>query len=298
MPGPRLEAILELRERRPARVLLFDLVLVRLDVQIASRRRGRDRRSRAAEDLVGEREHDGVAGPAREVELVVVEVGRRRARSSPSGWVAWYSRPRICETLRSSRSGSGSRARRGATRTRARRGGPRSSRLIVSSASRRGGAGDVALSAELDRVELDLTGVATLLAGAKLDRAKIERGHASQSSARGRRRPRCEARGSRRGAAPRRTGDSRPSGAGARRGSARASRARRSPGRSGRARRRLVRGPCARTSSRPSSRGRRRPPSRRAGRRSGARRASPSGPAAARAPSRASCQETPSSLVA
>src|SRR6266542_6683631 len=67
-PARRLEAVLELGERRPARVGLRLFVLVRLRVQVLAADRTEAGAIRFAEDLVRELECERVAGPAREVE--------------------------------------------------------------------------------------------------------------------------------------------------------------------------------------------------------------------------------------
>ena len=63
-------------ELGPALVAAFVLVLVGLDVQVPAADRAEAGAVRAAEDLVGQRERDGVARPGGEVEAVVLEIGR------------------------------------------------------------------------------------------------------------------------------------------------------------------------------------------------------------------------------
>src|SRR6266550_2867660 len=72
----RLEPLFEALERRPARVGLGLVVLVRLGVQVLAADRAEAGAIEVAKDLVRQRERQRIACPAREVELVVVEVGR------------------------------------------------------------------------------------------------------------------------------------------------------------------------------------------------------------------------------
>ncbi len=86
------EAVAELGERRPARIAVLFLVLVRLDVQVLPAHRAQARAVVPAQDLLGHSERDRVARPR-----VQRPAGSRTgtacaARRFPPGFVAWYSR--------------------------------------------------------------------------------------------------------------------------------------------------------------------------------------------------------------
>src|SRR4051794_16781813 len=72
----RSEPVAELGEGRPPRVGLRLAVLVRLQVEILAADAAESGAVRAAEDLVGKRQDQRVAGPRREVEAVLREVRR------------------------------------------------------------------------------------------------------------------------------------------------------------------------------------------------------------------------------
>src|SRR5438067_9220974 len=76
-PRRMLQPVLELGQGGPAGIGRVDLVLVRLEVQVEPADRTEPGTVRAAEDLVRKRQHEPVAGPARQVEPVLGDVRHR-----------------------------------------------------------------------------------------------------------------------------------------------------------------------------------------------------------------------------
>src|SRR5262249_16938221 len=77
-PGAMLQPVAQIGQGGPAGVRLVALVGVRLAVQIASADGAEPGAVRAAEDLVGQREDEPVAGPRGEVEPVLGHVRSRQ----------------------------------------------------------------------------------------------------------------------------------------------------------------------------------------------------------------------------
>src|SRR2546430_1123197 len=182
-----LQAVAELGQPAPARVGELLLVPVRLVVQVAAADRAEAGAVGAAKDLVRERERGRVTRPARQVEAIVGDVlggqllgvaGTRRlvlargdrqvehgvVEAPVAGPVEPDPEPQLEQ---------GARARAADHEL---------GRHLL-------GHREIALAAELEGLELELDLVAILLAGAELDRPKIEHLHSGHGSSRRRRRP-------------------------------------------------------------------------------------------------------------
>jgi hypothetical protein len=150
-------------------------VFVRLAVQVATANGAETRTLGAAEDLVGQRERNGVPRPGREIEAVVLEVGRPQlvgvAGTRRLVLAALYveGEPRVLEAAEAGTHEAHVEleleqepgARLGERE--------RGLRLL--------GEMHVPLTAELQGVELDFTNVAELLAGAQPRGAEVEDRH-------------------------------------------------------------------------------------------------------------------------
>src|SRR5688500_8731281 len=146
-----------------------------LGAQVAAADGAESRAVRAAEDLVRERERDGVPRPCREVELVLVDVGRCQLVRLPGARRLVLATPhlerdsRVCETAHAGPDEPNRELELEQEPRAQSRQGERRLRLLRD--------GDIALPAELEWLELDLLDIAELLARLQPDRAEVEGGH-------------------------------------------------------------------------------------------------------------------------
>src|SRR6185503_15498946 len=169
--GRRLELLFELGQGGPARVRLGLAVLVRLVVEVLAADRAEAGAVGPAEDLVRQLERDRVARPGREVELVVLDVDRpqllvvARARRLVLARRDGHLEHGVLEAAEARAMQSRVEAQ---LEDRARR-GARDRQLRRHRARHR----QVALPAELERLELDLLLVAMLVAGAEPELSEV-----------------------------------------------------------------------------------------------------------------------------
>ena len=181
LPGPRplLASVAAQRlERRPARVDRRILVDVRLDVEILSAHRAEPGAVGTAEDLVGETQRDLVARPRPEIELPFDDV--LRAELLVRSGVGRLVLPRI-HLHPDGRRCEAAHARTGNRRPEAQAEDvPGRGALDDELRGDLGGARDVRLAAERERLERDVESLSVLLAGPEPQSAEGVSGHAAR----------------------------------------------------------------------------------------------------------------------
>src|SRR5215203_4938271 len=169
-----LEPVFQLAERGPARVQLFVVVLVRRVVEVASANRAQPRAVLSAEDLVRKLEHERVARPRREIELVVRHVGRPElVRLRVLGLVLAARNLDVDNGVRETAVARTVQASPETQLENHPRLGTADHELALHLVRNR----QVALTAERDRLERDLLLVSVLLPRPQAQRAQAEAGH-------------------------------------------------------------------------------------------------------------------------